>query len=175
VSLNDKSADPGCNFSGVLKRMRLATLFELFFSGDDPVPVTITGNAESMVPSILPGEVIRILPVDDPRRLRVGDVVVFRCDDIFVAHRLVWKWGDRALTKGDNNPLCDPALPLSDIVGVVEGKSSRGRLLLYLIMRKRLPSCLWMLAKERWSNAMDRRRREGSPSTVKRASYKGGA
>lgn len=142
--------NPACNLSG--RVMHLERLFDLFFSGDDPKPISIKGFAQSMMPAILPGEVIHIAPVGDRARLRIGDVVVFRYGDIFVAHRLVLTWRGRALTKGDNNPLCDPWIPLADIVGMVEGKSSRRRLFFYLIVRKRLLPCLWALAKEKVSS-----------------------
>ncbi|HNT26546.1 MAG TPA: hypothetical protein PKH10_00070 [bacterium] len=141
--------NPPCNESG--RVMHLDRLFDLFFSGDDPKPISIKGFAHSMIPAILPGELIRILPAGDRTRLRSGDVVVFRYDDIFVAHRLVLTWRGRALTKGDNNPLCDPWISLADIVGVVEGKSSRWRLIRHFIVRERLLPCLWALAQEKWS------------------------
>lgn len=142
--------NPACNLSG--RVMHLERLFDLFFSGDDPKPISIKGFAQSMIPAILPGEVIHIAPVGDRARLRVGDVAVFRWGDIFIAHRILRIRGGRALTKGDNNPLCDPWVPLADIVGVVEGKSSRRRALLSFVVRRRLLPCLWALAKEKISS-----------------------
>lgn len=98
-------------------------LITTFAVGGSP-GVVLFGSRNSMLPSIKPGELIHIAPVQHDR-LTSGDVVVFRSGDAFVAHRLVWKRGFVARTKGDNNAYCDQPISLFDIVGVVEGKSSR--------------------------------------------------
>ncbi len=105
------------------------------FSTDGGLGVVLFGAQNSMLPSIRPGELIHIAPVDRDR-LRSGDVVVFRTGEVLVAHRLVWKRGFVARTKGDNNPYCDPAIPVFDIVGVVEGKKSRWAFCYYLVRNR---------------------------------------
>ncbi|HNT28385.1 MAG TPA: S24/S26 family peptidase [bacterium] len=89
-----------------------------------------------MSPSIKPGELVHVSPVQHDR-LTSGDVVVFRSKDAFVAHRLMWRRGFVARTKGDNNAYGDPPISVFDIVGVVEGKSSR-RAAWYYLLRNRI-------------------------------------
>jgi len=96
----------------------------------------LKGHSNSMSPSIRPGELIRITPVDQSR-LRSGDVVVFRAGRSFIVHRLVWKKNFVAVTKGDNNAFCDRQISVFDIVGIVDGKSSR-RALWYYFFRNRI-------------------------------------
>lgn len=115
--------------------LSLDQIIATFSAGGVP-GVVLFGSQNSMSPAITPGELIHIAPVDRDHVLP-GDVVVFRSRDAFVAHRLVWKRGFVARTKGDNNAYCDAPISLFDIVGVVEGKSSR-RALWYFLVRNRL-------------------------------------
>lgn len=115
--------------------LSLDQIITTFSAGGGP-GVVLFGSQNSMLPSIKPGELIHIAPVQHDR-LTSGDVVVFRAGDAFVAHRLVWRRGFMARTKGDNNAYCDAPISLFDIVGVVEGKSSR-RALWYFLVRNRL-------------------------------------
>ncbi len=98
--------------------------------------VVIFGRRTSMLPTLAPGELIRVAPVAWDS-LAPGEVVVFRAGNAFVAHRLVWRRGFVAVTKGDNNAFCDPPISVFDIVGVVEGKRSR-RALWYYFVRNRI-------------------------------------
>ncbi len=109
-------------------------LITTFAVGGTP-GVVLFGSQNSMLPSIKPGELIHIAPVTHDH-LRPGDVVVFRSGEVFVAHRLVWKRGFVARTKGDNNAYCDPPISVFDIVGVVEGKRSRGAFWYYLLRNR---------------------------------------
>jgi hypothetical protein len=51
----------------------------------------------------------------------VGDIVLFPCDDLVIAHRLVaWRRGaTRLVPKGDAEAYCDRPIALDDILGVV--------------------------------------------------------
>ena len=127
----------------------LDQIIATFSTGGTP-GVVLFGSRNSMLPSIKPGELIHIAPAQHDR-LTGGDVVVFRSGEVFVAHRLVWKRGFVARTKGDNNPYCDPPISLFDIVGVVEGKRSRGAFWYYLLrnrIRHHTPRPLRLLFSE---------------------------
>ncbi len=100
---------------------------------EGPDDIHLQGHSTSMLPSIRPGELIKITKGGDPRS---GDVVVFRRGESFIAHRLVWKKNFVAVTKGDNNAYCDPPISLFDIVGIVEGKRSRWNLWYYLVRNR---------------------------------------
>jgi len=112
---------------------------------EGPDDLHLKGHSISMLPSIRPGELIKIKKGGDPVP---GDVVVFRAGGVFVAHRLMWKKNFVARTKGDNNAYCDAPISLFDIVGVVEGKRSR-RALWYFFIRNRIrrftPHLMWRL------------------------------
>lgn len=124
--------DPSFSAMSDLSLDQIITTFSV---GGGP-GVVLFGSQNSMLPSIKPGELIHIAPVQHDR-LTSGDVVVFRSNDVFVAHRLVWRKGFMARTKGDNNAYCDPPISVFDIVGVVEGKYSR-RAFWYYLARNRL-------------------------------------
>ncbi|HSA34446.1 MAG TPA: S24/S26 family peptidase [bacterium] len=115
--------------------LSLDQIIATFSAGGVPGAV-LFGSQNSMLPSITPGELVHIAPVQRDR-LMSGDVVVFRAGEVFVAHRLIWKRGFVARTKGDNNPYCDRPISVFDIVGVVEGKRSR-RAMWYYLLRNRL-------------------------------------
>ena len=67
----------------------------------------------SMAPILNEGDLIVFKKVD----IRPGDVIIFKCDKIIIAHRLV---EDNSLlfTKGDNSPRLDKSLKHRDILGV---------------------------------------------------------
>ncbi len=110
-----------------MDRDSLLLLAEFIEGPDD---IQIKGHSNSMLPSIRPGELIKIKKSVAPRP---GDVVVFRAGGSFVAHRLVWKKNFVARTKGDNNAFCDRPISVFDIVGIVEGKRSRKALWYYFV------------------------------------------
>ncbi len=92
----------------------------------------------SMHPSLKIGEKVtfRDIKPSDERKFRVGDVVVFEDSGRRIAHRLVRVKGDIIVTKGDNLPDCDQPIPFSDIIGFVEGKSSKKALFYFFIRNK---------------------------------------
>lgn len=100
---------------------------------EGPEDLHLKGHSISMIPAINPGELIKIKKGIEPRP---GDVVVFRAGDAFVAHRLIWRRGFAARTKGDNNAYCDAPISVFDIVGVVEGKRSRWAFWYYLVRNR---------------------------------------
>ena len=75
----------------------------------------IPTRGDSMEPAISAGSVLLVRPTA-PEQVRVGDVIVFSEPtegSVYIAHRVVVlaNYGRRlaALTKGDNNPVPDPA------------------------------------------------------------------
>ncbi len=97
--------------------------------------IETTGMSSSMMPLIRPGEKVTVAFCQHCL-LRSGDVVVFKSGDKLIAHRLVFKKNFVAVTKGDNNPDCDPPISVFDIVGVVSGKSSKRALWFYFFRNK---------------------------------------
>ncbi|MBI2930873.1 MAG: GNAT family N-acetyltransferase [Planctomycetes bacterium] len=73
----------------------------------------------SMVPSLLPGDDLLIVPL--MREPRPGEIVVRRGADpgSMIAHRVVRRDGVHWVTQGDRSPMPDPPCPTSEIVGFV--------------------------------------------------------
>ena len=110
-----------------LARPEVSGLFESVLAGGYSVRVQVTGC--SMRPFLQGGEVLIIEPVGN-RRLRVGDIVLFRdVQDRLVIHRIVQLKGASVQTQGDalNEP--DSPVEISRIMGKVErvekGQSSQ--------------------------------------------------
>ena len=85
-------------------------------------------NGQSMEPALPGGAVVRIR-CDQAPRLAVGGVVAFLAGgQALTVHRLVHVPRDSCyvVTRGDANLLCDPPLPLSDVVGLVEAWCTPG-------------------------------------------------
>ena len=68
----------------------------------------------SMRPTILSGELIRIVPTTDVAR---GDVITFLLDDAVVTHRVVAVTGGRIVCRGDSRPFADPPVTREAIIG----------------------------------------------------------
>jgi signal peptidase I len=90
----------------------------------------VTGS--SMIPTIYPGEVVTIRPVD-PADVRQGDIVFYRRENEsgHILHRVLWKrrssngWVFR--TKGDGVWSLDPPVTGAGIMGRTLGGASRLR------------------------------------------------
>ena len=75
-----------------------------------------------MQPTIRDGAEVTLLCVDD---VVVGDVVAYVYGDRVIVHRLVAKWGDRFVARGDANFLPDGLLlDRSDVIGKVVGAAA---------------------------------------------------
>ena len=93
----------------------------------DMLPVTITLDGESMRPLIRRGrDRVTILPA--ARKLRIGDVVLFRrSPGVYVVHR-VWKIREGMVrTLGDNCVNPDAWMSVSDVWGLVVKLERGGR------------------------------------------------
>lgn len=73
-------------------------LIGVLLGNDSPVVVVLS---ESMSPGFRRGDILFLTP----RVYTTGDMAVFqlRKDEIPIVHRVIRKYGQRALTKGDNN------------------------------------------------------------------------
>ena len=80
--------------------------------------VEVPAIGSSMRPLIAPGGLLRIEPAR-AGDVRVGDVVAVDFGGRLVCHRLVRKSADRIVTRGDDCPADDDALPPDAIVGRV--------------------------------------------------------
>jgi len=92
--------------------------------------VHLRDDARSMEPTLRPGQAVAVEFA--PRRLRVGDVLLFRQADYLVVHRLLGRSafpdGRPGLrTRGDARPGLDPRLAPADVLGrVVAARRSDG-------------------------------------------------
>ena len=82
----------------------------------------------SMFPSLKIGEKVRLIKIDYSK-LKIGDVVVYKKKNKLIVHRLVFFKNFLAITKGDNKSSFDEPILVFDIIGKIEGKSSKKRLL----------------------------------------------
>jgi len=79
-------------------------------------------NGNSMFPVLKDGDVGMVQQCD-PEKLRVGDIVVFKSRDKYVAHRLIKIQKKGALTfftaRGDKNPINDPPFTAEALAGQI--------------------------------------------------------
>jgi signal peptidase I len=103
-------------------------LFSGQFDSDRVLPL-LSG---SMAPTLLPGDLLTVRPLDG-NRAHVGDIVVFRDDRKLVAHRLIFAFRLFSfalyLQKGDANRMPERIEPRR-IVGRVETARRDGKLIL---------------------------------------------
>lgn len=76
---------------------------------------------QSMYPTILNGEMLHVEP-GDKHKLRAGDIVFFRSNREFKAHRIVRTKGDKFIMRGDASPQDDAAVDRTQILGRVIAK-----------------------------------------------------
>lgn len=83
---------------------------------------TKIGDSGSMRPVLQGGEIFIVMPIKWTD-LRVGQIVIFRCDwakEGRVVHRVIAKGKFRAITKGDHNMRPDPGyIRPQDLLGVL--------------------------------------------------------
>lgn len=84
---------------------------------------------QSMYPTILNGEMLHVEP-GDKYKLGAGDIVFFRSNREFKAHRIVRTKGDKFIMRGDASPQEDAAVDRTQILGRVMAKecAETGRL-----------------------------------------------
>lgn len=88
--------------------------------------LTVRVRGYSMFPSLRPGDLIRVEPVD-LATLRPGDVILFRAGNLVITHRLL-QWKDGFLiTKGDAAPCLDRPLSPAEVAGRVVEVRRGGR------------------------------------------------
>lgn len=80
----------------------------------------------SMLPAILPGDMLDIVPCASTQAAP-GDVVLFRRDDRFVIHRVLAHTASGLLTQGDANRAPDLPVDSADVLGRVVGVTRHGR------------------------------------------------
>lgn len=85
-------------FYSVMGTYMVWKLIGIFANNDSPIVVVLS---ESMSPGFRRGDIL-FLTV---RKYTTGDMVVFQMNkrEIPIVHRVIKKYGERALTKGDNN------------------------------------------------------------------------
>jgi hypothetical protein len=94
--------------------------------------VCATGSATlkvtglSMLPAIWPGDVLTVSRVS-PTLIEPDQVVLYRHNGKFTAHRVVQVAHDHFLTRGDCVPSLDPPVTFSAMVGQVIAVSRNGR------------------------------------------------
>jgi signal peptidase I len=77
----------------------------------------------SMLPAIRPGDVLQV----ESRPVEIGDVVVFDSNGYLCAHRLVYRKGSLAVTRGDANQHFDTPFDVSEILGRVNSLERDGK------------------------------------------------
>lgn len=101
----------------------------------DRVPETVHGlalwkvmipivHSESMAPTLRRGDELEL---DHADNLRVGDVVLYRYDRLFVCHRIHRIQSSRLFLRGDANAGSFEEVDVGDVVGRVTGLVRRGR------------------------------------------------
>lgn len=78
-------------------------------------------RGRSMLPAIEDGEILHVRPLGK-QKLKVGDIVLFRLNEKFTAHRIVRKLGGHYVTRGDAGIDLDPAVARDQVLGLVIAK-----------------------------------------------------
>lgn len=112
----------------ILTPVAMCSLFIIvyFVSGYFKYFALVIGS-DSMIPEIYKGDVVVVEKIDDKDTLKIGDVIVYEYNNVYVVHRLVNKMTDRNeryyYTKGDANEKIDNWIVTEDmIVGKVNLK-----------------------------------------------------
>ena len=108
----------------------------------------IRAEGFSMYPSIRPGSLIYIEPVDQPSGLEPGEIIAWKRDSGFVVHRLVRKIEKENqiyfVTRGDCNLHDDNPVSKNTIVGkVVKIESREGKSVRIINYRSKRPNYIF--------------------------------
>ena len=79
---------------------------------------------QSMYPTILSGEMLHVEPISE-HKLGRGDIVLFRSNGKFRAHRIVHAKRDKFITRGDASLQDDGVVRRAEVLGLVVAKESR--------------------------------------------------
>ena len=93
-------------------------------------------NSESMTPTLQKGDVLRLQHTDN---LQVGDIVVYRHDQLFVCHRIHRIQDHRLFLRGDANTDSFEEVNIRQAVGRVEALFRNGT---YIAIHNSLPKSL---------------------------------
>lgn len=80
--------------------------------------ITIKVYGNSMYPTIKSNTTVKVIKLDF-NDYKINDIIIFRCDNMIIAHRIVYLDREWVTTKGDNVLLCDNKIKRSDILGKV--------------------------------------------------------
>jgi len=78
----------------------------------------------SMIPSLREGDLVTVVPA---KTCRVGDIVLYNRGDSLIMHRVLAKFADKIITKGDAAARLDPPLNLGDILGRAVSYERQGK------------------------------------------------
>lgn len=80
---------------------------------------------DSMDPTLVDGDIVRVMPLAAPRRGQIVAVFVFGA---LITHRVVAVRAGRVTTRGDNRLLKDPPISLDKVLGEAVEVLGRGAL-----------------------------------------------
>jgi hypothetical protein len=78
----------------------------------------------SMVPTLRPDDLVTVAPRD---RCRLGEIALYRQDQNLLLHRVVARWGDWIVTKGDGLAWLDVPVPHDAVLGAAVARERQGR------------------------------------------------
>lgn len=78
-------------------------------------------RGRSMLPAIQDGEILHVRPLRE-EKLKRGDIIFFRLNEKFTAHRIVEKQGDHYVTRGDSSVDEGAAITRDQVLGLVVAK-----------------------------------------------------
>ena len=96
-------------------------------------------QGRSMLPVIGDGEILHIAPAE-LSKVRRGDIVLFKGEEGFKAHRVIRKAGNLFVTRGDSGTQADAAIRGEQILGAVVAKecAETGRVISLQSLRFRI-------------------------------------
>ncbi len=122
----------------------------------------------SMIPSLWPGDILKIRPVEIAE-VNAGDVVLFSRNSLLVTHRVVRNRGSELITRGDSLPFTDPPVS-AELLGRVVGFTRDGKeIQLQPGLSLTLRLVAWLVRRYGWCMRLCVRwknRRRSGPSTV---------
>lgn len=99
-------------------------------------------GSESMVPTLQSDDLITVAP---GRHCRLGDIALYQQDQDVRLHRVVARWGDWIVTKGDGLTWLDELVPHHAVLGTAVARERRGRVQRLDRMGARLLGLAWCL------------------------------
>lgn len=122
----NKSNDASKKNMEDLARVKVEFFKHMLKRGEN-IWVKIKGH--SMWPFLKHGQVVMVGPVDDIKRVSVGDIVLGYIAGNVVCHRVFRKKDGLLQTKADALPRLDPMIGKDELVGRVVAKQIKGRML----------------------------------------------